>query len=158
MFWMLHPLSQDMVKSKEWPTYFMLPISWNFFLGMIKGCVWNGRRLNCSSIFSMYPTDRGMCCTFNKQKANEMFRKSRYQDQIDWLTDQDKDNSIKDSTLPIWKVPWFDFIKEQKLWIDPSPTRFDPVPQSGKSKGLALMLDAHSDLITKSSTPNEFQV
>ena len=32
------------------------------------------------------------------------------------------------------------------------------MPQSGKSKGLALMLDAHSDLITKSSTPNEFQV
>ena len=32
------------------------------------------------------------------------------------------------------------------------------MPQSGKSKGLILMLDAHSDLITKSSTPNEFQV
>ena len=72
--------------------------------GMIKDCVWKGRRLNCSSIFSMYPTDRGMCCTFNKQKANDMFKKSRYQEHIDMLTDQDKYMSFEDSSFPSWKV------------------------------------------------------
>ena len=73
-----------------------------YVVGMIKGCVWKGKRLNCSSIFSMYPTDRGMCCTFNKQKANDIFKKSRYQEQIDRLTDQDKDMSFEDSKLPSW--------------------------------------------------------
>ena len=71
---------------------------------MIKGCVWKGKRLNCSSIFAMYPTDRGMCCTFNKQKANEMFKNSRYEEQIEWLTEQDKTMSFEDSSFPTWLV------------------------------------------------------
>ena len=41
---------------------------------MIKRCIWKGVRVSCSSIFSMYPTDRGMCCSFNMQKAEEMFK------------------------------------------------------------------------------------
>ena len=35
--------------------------------------------------------------------------------------------------------------------------RFDPVPEAGKSKGLVLVLDAHSDLVTSSSIPDYFQ-
>ena len=69
-------------------------------IGMLKRCVWKGRRLNCSSIFSMYPTDRGMCCTFNKQKADEMFKESNYQRQLVRLGGQDKHMSFEDSTLP----------------------------------------------------------
>ena len=69
-------------------------------IGMIKKCVWKGRRLNCSSIFSLYPTDRGMCCTFNKQKADEMFKESIYQEQLIRLSGQDKELSFEDSTLP----------------------------------------------------------
>ena len=69
---------------------------------MIKRCIWKGERLSCSSIFSMYPTDRGMCCTFNKQKADEMFRANRYQEQISRMTKQDKDHSVEDSTVPDW--------------------------------------------------------
>ena len=52
----------------------------------------------------MYPTDRGMCCTFNKQKAEAMFKESRYQTQIQNLTDQDKKLSFEDSTIPTWSV------------------------------------------------------
>ena len=69
---------------------------------MIKSCVWKGQTLNCSSIFTMYPTDRGMCCTFNKQKANDMFKQSRYQEQIERFSDQDKNMSLDDSTTPSW--------------------------------------------------------
>ena len=36
--------------------------------------------------------------------------------------------------------------------------RFDPTPQSGKSKGLVLVLDAHTDLVTGSSISNDFEV
>ena len=35
--------------------------------------------------------------------------------------------------------------------------RFDPVPESGESKGLMLVLDAHSDLVTASTVTDEFQ-
>ena len=50
----------------------------------------------------MYPTDRGMCYTFNKQKANEMFKQNRYQEHIEKFSDQDKSLSIEDSTPPSW--------------------------------------------------------
>ena len=67
---------------------------------MIKRCLWKGKRVSCSSIFSMYPTDQAMCCSFNKQKANEMFWESRYQENIMRLTEQDKDFSSENSTVP----------------------------------------------------------
>ena len=36
--------------------------------------------------------------------------------------------------------------------------RYDPIPQSGKSKGLVLVLDAHTDLVTGSSISSDFEV
>ena len=44
----------------------------DMFAAMIKRCIWKGVRVSCSSIFSMYPTDRGMCCSFNKQGLNSI--------------------------------------------------------------------------------------
>ena len=73
-----------------------------FLIGMIKSCVWKGRNLSCASIFSMYPTDRGMCCTFNKQRADEMFKASRYQEEVTKLSSQDKESSFEDSAVPPW--------------------------------------------------------
>ena len=35
--------------------------------------------------------------------------------------------------------------------------RFEPAPESGESKGLLLVLDAHSDLVTASTVTDEFQ-
>ena len=66
----------------------------------MKDCIWKGKRLKCSAIFSMQPTDQGMCCTFNKEKADEMFKPSPYQEQITRLTDQDKKNSRFDAKVP----------------------------------------------------------
>ena len=36
--------------------------------------------------------------------------------------------------------------------------RFDPAPEAGKSRGLDLVLDAHTDLVTASSVTEPFQV
>ena len=36
--------------------------------------------------------------------------------------------------------------------------RFDPVPEAGKFRGLDLLLDAHTDLVTASSVTEPFQV
>ena len=55
----------------------------------------------------MYPTDRGMCCTFNKQRADEMFKASRYQDEVTKLSSQDKVSSFEDSAVPPWLVKFF---------------------------------------------------
>ena len=77
---------------------------------MLKDCVWKGKRLSCSAIFSMQPTDQGMCCSFNKQKADEMFRASRYQDEILRLTEQDKRNSRDDSRLPEWYTKHLEYL------------------------------------------------
>ena len=71
---------------------------------MIKECWWKGKRLSCSSIFSKNPTDRGMCCSFNKQKAEEMYKESRYQEQLKRLNDQDKRLSFEKSGVPNWQV------------------------------------------------------
>ena len=46
--------------------------------GMIKYCEWKGRTIPCSAIFKTTPTDRGMCCTFNLQAAEKMFKDEEY--------------------------------------------------------------------------------
>ena len=76
----------------------------NNFIGMIKDCTWKSKRLSCSAIFTKQPTDRGMCCSFNKEKADKMFQESRYREQIEKLTDQDKTLSAEDSAVPDWQV------------------------------------------------------
>ena len=43
-------------------------------ISLIKRCFWKGKSMNCSSLFIMRPTDRGMCCTFNMAKVEEVFR------------------------------------------------------------------------------------
>ena len=50
----------------------------NTDLSLIKRCLWRGLPVNCSSVFRMYPTDRGMCCAFNMQSAEELLEDSRF--------------------------------------------------------------------------------
>ena len=69
---------------------------------MLKKCQWKGRTVSCSAIFSKQPTDRGMCCSFNKEKADRMYRESPYREQIDRLSNQDKAKSSEQSSLPEW--------------------------------------------------------
>ena len=42
--------------------------------------------------------------------------------------------------------------------ICPYLLRFDPIPEAGESRGLDLILDAHTDLVTASSVTKPFQV
>jgi len=32
---------------------------------MLKFCFWKGQKIPCAAIFSTFPTDQGMCCSFN---------------------------------------------------------------------------------------------
>ena len=45
---------------------------------LLKMCVWKGVHIPCSAIFKKVPTDSGMCCAFNKEKAEKIFVESKY--------------------------------------------------------------------------------
>jgi hypothetical protein len=46
---------------------------------LLKKCFWKGVRISCAAIFEKFPTDRGMCCSFNRQAAEDIFVESRCQ-------------------------------------------------------------------------------
>ena len=133
---------------------------------MITKCLWRGQPINCAAIFRMQPTDQGMCCSFNKEKAEEMFMEGRYKEHLINMIAQDENQAMGDSQLPEW---WdtllnYKFIQMILLMIQilayltKCYPRFDSAPEAGESRGLDLILDAHTDLITASSVTKPFQV
>ena len=74
--------------------------------GMIIKCLWRGQPISCAAIFRMQPTDQGMCCSFNKEKAEEMFLEGRYQEHLNKMISQDKIQATDDSQLPEWLGPF----------------------------------------------------
>ena len=47
-------------------------------MSIIKKCYWKEKEISCPAIFKTLPTDRGMCCAFNIEKAENIFHKSNY--------------------------------------------------------------------------------
>ena len=43
-----------------------------------------------------------MCCSFNKEKADEMFMAGRYRENLKKMIAQDETNSVGDSKMPDW--------------------------------------------------------
>ena len=198
------------------------------FTGIIKKCLWRGKPVSCAAIFKMQPTDRGMCCSFNKEKAEKMFKEGRYQEHLMKMTAQDENMSMGGSRLPEWLAwpfyllnygdmthycmciaytngtqtysdqvlplywgmgngkldqirSWLSTILSHiqyvhgqcpvhsvlfrlywshmiDVWYTFYYFRFDTAPEAGKSWGLDLVLDAHTDLVTASSVTEPFQV
>ena len=107
--------------------------------GLLKLCIWKGFRVPCSKIFKTSPTEQGMCCTFNMEAAEEMFRKGPYSDAILELQKTDRTFAFDGNVeLPDW-------------WV----SNKEPSSQPGKSKGLTLVLDAHSDTVASSSVTED---
>lgn len=118
-------------------------------LSLIKRCFWKGLAIPCSAIFATRPTDRGMCCSFNMEKAEKMFRKSRYASAVGDLQHQDALLSFDRDTggsggggggPPAWYL-----------------NAGEPKTQPGQSKGLRLVLDAHTDRISAGSVADNFR-
>ena len=61
-------------------------------MSIIKRCFWKGRPISCPAIFKTLPTDRGMCCSFNMEMAEEIFQKSRYADVVQARQMSDTEN------------------------------------------------------------------
>ena len=109
--------------------------------GMIKSCSWKGMGMPCSKLFRASPTDRGMCCSFNVDAADKMFKSSEYQKMI--IKMQEQDNSMA-----------FD---RQETTSDMRTEKEEHRPEAGASKGLTLMLDSHSHLLSGGSISDDFR-
>ena len=102
--------------------------------GMLKSCHWRGKRVPCSQIFSTMPTDRGMCCSFNIEKAEKLFVDGIFTETIVDIQKRDKKLA---------------FDRHEKIPFQPDE-KF-PQPMAGKSKGLSVVLDARTDLVSEGS-------
>ena len=97
---------------------------------LLKYCEWMGKPIACAAIFSTFPTDQGMCCSFNMKKANEIFRGETYSNLINLMQAKDKNQSF-----PI----------ENKY-------RGSNIE---KNKGLTVILDSNSNLFSPGSVSSE---
>ena len=108
--------------------------------GMLKGCFWKGVEVPCSKVFDTFPTDQGMCCTFNTEKAETMFKNGKYSNMISLMQARDRDLSFERNM----EMPGF--------WEGSN----EPISEAGRSKGLSVILDAHSNLLAGGTVSQDF--
>ena len=101
--------------------------------GMLKSCFWMGVQIPCSQIFKSVPTDRGICCSFNLENAETMFKSRRFYERVISLQGGDKKRA---------------FLQGEVKSID---IRTKP----GKSNGLTVVLDARSNKVSASSVNDD---
>jgi len=107
--------------------------------GNLKYCEWKGKHMSCSAIFTTFPSDQGMCCSFNMKAADEMFLGNQYPNLVKKLQDSDRNYSFTDSQVPL------SYINDN-----------EPKSLPGRNKGLVVMLDAHRDLLSAGSMDIDF--
>ena len=105
---------------------------------MLKSCIWKGQEYPCKLLFQYFPTDQGMCCSFNMKKAEEMFKDSQYQTLIHKMQSEDFSQSI-----PIYTNN--DDITDDQF-----------TPEAGRNKGLQLVLDAHAEKVSGGTIQSDF--
>ena len=101
---------------------------------MLKACIWQGEEFPCSELFRAFPTNQGMCCSFNMKNADEMFQKSKYNQILDAMQSRDKNETFVKDGVKGKVGSW----------------NGNPMAQAGKEKGLQVVLDAHSDYLSGS--------
>ena len=106
---------------------------------ILRSCKWKGVSMPCSAIFITFPTDRGMCCSFNIQAADEIFLSGSFTKQLKAMQIFDKNSSVIGSQIPT----------QYSL-------NNEPKTSSGRNKGRELMLDAHSNLFAPGSVDTNF--
>ncbi len=68
---------------------------------ILKYCEWKGKPIPCSAIFSTFPTDRGMCCSFNMEAAEAVFNGETYPKMVESLQMKDKSNSLNNVNISV---------------------------------------------------------
>jgi len=93
----------------------------------------------CSAIFTTFPSDKGMCCTFNMKAAEDIFRGKIFSELISSRQKEDNLSSFGNISEAMW------YFSQQ-----------EPKPVAGIGKGLYVMLDGHYDLIEDGSVDSDF--
>ena len=107
---------------------------------VLRYCEWKGIPISCAAIFSPYPTDRGMCCSFNMRAADEIYHAGPYPEIINFLQKADDASSFTNSSPTDWYTQ-----------------NSEPTTVPGSNKGLFLILDAHTDQFATTSVSNDFE-
>lgn len=109
-------------------------------LSFIKRCYWKNEPISCAAIFQKRPTDRGMCCSFNMKKAEKILKSSKYTKAISLRQVEEAKMGFEDSNLPSY------YNKNQ-----------EPLPEPGRDKGLTLVVDRHSEKLSRGTVMDNFQ-
>ena len=108
-------------------------------LSFLKKCFWKENPINCNAIFQQRPTDEGICCSFNMNKADQILKKSRYTEAISARQSRDAESAFETNHPPAW------YIKDN-----------EPIPQAGRHKGLMLIFDGHSNKVSAGTVKENF--
>ena len=140
----------DMVKAYQWiiralwysfiPCFDVRNITADMYeMSMLRYCEWRGEPISCSAIFTTFPTDKGLCCSFNMKAADEIYVESTFRETLQAMQSSDKINSFIPSTPPI------------------NYTQSDqPQTVSGVKNGLRVILDARSNWLVPGSFDADF--
>jgi len=107
---------------------------------LLRYCNWKGKTIPCSAIFTKFPTDKGLCCVFNIKAAEDIFSGNMYPQMLKNMQTIDNNSAFVSSDLPNW------YLKDN-----------EPVSQTGITRGLTVILDAHTDQITGSTIDTAFK-
>ncbi len=70
-----------------------------FGTSFLRYCEWKGIRMPCSSIFTAFPTDKGMCCSFNMKAAEDIYVETTFRNMLKQEQIKNRNISIESSTL-----------------------------------------------------------
>ena len=108
-------------------------------MSFLKKCYWKNKPINCNSIFQKRPTDQGMCCTFNMEKAEKILKKTKYTKAIAAQQAEEAKLGFENDEKPNW-------------YVDAN----EPISEAGRDNGLKLIFDGHSDRLTSSTVIDDF--
>ena len=119
----------------------------------IKECHWKGKRVRCSSLFRITPTDKGMCCNLSFRE-DSLLLDNIYSRNIERLQQQDRNNSF-DSHLEAQQLGNF---VTKNVNVQNYAILFigTDLPEVGIAKGLSIILDAHTDLQSNKSMGDDW--
>ena len=108
-------------------------------MSFIKRCYWKKTQISCNAIFQKRPTDRGMCCSFNMEKAEKIFKESQYTNAIANRQRFDSEKGFETYHKPNW------FLSKK-----------EPITTSGIENGLTLVFDKHTNRLSLGSITDNF--
>ena len=104
---------------------------------LLRSCFWRGIAVPCAAVFSTFPTDQGMCCSFNMKAADEIFKKSTYSKLVVQQQTEDRYGSFMD-------IGWKNEEKTIKV-------------QPGVNKGLTVVIDLHNNELDRGTVSADNQ-